>query len=365
MSPAQSLCPCLPVNSPEMNSTLANATNSCLDSHTTDAFRVSNGAFAALGCIPSVVSIVITLTTKKYKHCFKRFVLYLSIVCLLASVVGGIQVADFSSQPTERDACQAFGFVANYLAYCKSCLTLLICIAVFAFGRYHRQLQNWRFEAVIVTLATLFVPAMLSWEFVSLPDTTWCVVRNNLQRCPLPVLPTPNRGLGIGLAAAPQVALYALSAAMVSCVVSLTCRRAIGVPVLRQPSYSNLLSLCPMLFHSALLCLDYTGDLIIRVVVNDTNTAQYMSAISVVAFFYHFSNVFVPMMLFYDQCELLSSTEGDWRARGSSNNGRCESFDSTYSGRSNLFADHQDAEAINSLGERSLLCKQSKASLAI
>eukprot|EP00731_Ephydatia_muelleri_P022065 Em0014g656a len=305
---------------------VANATNSCLDRDAVNTFRATNGVFAALGCVPCIVSIVAILAAKKYKQCFKRLILYLSIVSLLSSIIGGLEAIDLtrSSQGTQRNACQAFGFLANYLAYCRSCLTCVICLDAFAFSRYHRQLQNWRFEALVVFLATIMVPTMLSWEYFYMPYEAWKV--------------------------------------------------GVGAPVLRRPW--DLVSASMMLLYSALLCFDYTADLVVKATVNDPNTNQYAytAGITVVMVFYHSSNVLVPLMLCHDQRELLST---DWpargggnvdrRTRGISNNWRHDSVNSASSAldsasvaRSYVYVEEKPShEGINSTHERSLLCKNS------
>ena len=360
-----------------MNSSFS-ATNSCLDRDAVNTFRATNGVFAALGCVPCIVSIVAILAAKKYKQCFKRLILYLSIVSLLSSIIGGLEAIDLtrSSQGTQRNACQAFGFLANYLAYCRSCLTCVICLDAFAFSRYHRQLQNWRVEALVVFLATIVVPTMLSWEYFYMPYEAWCAtgVQNATKgrTCTPLVLPLPGKKLGIGLATAPHVALYALSAAMAAYVVALFCRKVgVGAPVLRRPW--DLV----MLLYSALLCFDYTADLVVRATVNDPNTYAYTAGITVVMVFYHSSNILVPLMLCRDQRELLSTVESDWPARGSgnvhrrtrgiSNNWRHDSVDSASSAFDSASIAHSYAyveekpshEGINAPHERSLLCKNS------
>lgn len=359
---------------------VANATNSCLDRDAVNTFRATNGVFAALGCVPCIVSIVAILAAKKYKQCFKRLILYLSIVSLLSSIIGGLEAIDLtrSSQGTQRNACQAFGFLANYLAYCRSCLTCVICLDAFAFSRYHRQLQNWRFEALVVFLATIMVPTMLSWEYFYMPYEAWCAtgVQNATKggTCTPLVLPLPEKRLRIGLATT-HVALYALSAAMAAYVVALVCRKVgVGAPVLRRPW--DLVSASMMLLYSALLCFDYTADLVVKATVNDPNTNQYAytAGITVVMVFYHSSNVLVPLMLCHDQRELLST---DWpargggnvdrRTRGISNNWRHDSVNSASSAldsasvaRSYVYVEEKPShEGINSPHERSLLCKNS------
>ena len=362
-------------------SAVANATNSCLDHGTFVAVQVTSGAFAALGCVPCIVCIVAILVAKKYTQCFMRLVLYLFILSLLSSIIGGLDaiVLSLGSQGTQRNDCQAFGFLANYLAYCRSCLTCAICTDALVFSRYRRQLQSLRLEAAVVLLTTLLVPTMLSWEYFYRPEgTSWCVtgvyVSTKDGYCSSLVLPLPGMGLGIGLATAPHVVLYALSVAMAAYVTCLVCSRnavgAVGVPfaLLKR----NQMSTCPMLLYSTLLCFDYIAALVIRATVKDPSTDLYTYAvgIAVVTALYHSSNVFYPLMLYRDQSELLSTVKSGWRARdgsvsdgrtmGSSNSCRSDSIDSSAScsGRSfTFFAEKPYLEEINGAHERSLLCK--------
>ena len=331
----------------------------CVDQLTVETNRIVNGVFTALSSVASIVSIVITLHTNKYRECFKRLILYLSIVSLLSSVIGGLQMIDARSQ--WNNFCKAFGFLANYLAYSKSFVTFIICADVFIFARYHRQLLSPRREAVAIALATLIIPSILSSGY--LEDDTWCATCGQSNCTPL--IPIAKKALGIGLGSAPHVAVYAVSAVLVASVAGLGCRKVFcgeELSYIRRSSCVKLLSVFPLLLYPALLCLVYVSALG-TAAGSGPNRTLYTEIMTFVMTSYYLSSVLLPLMLWYDKSELLSSMS-DW-AGGGGNNWRNDSVDSTSSARSTSYlcaerTDGPGASASTETNERSLLCQKSK-----
>lgn len=262
---------------------------------------IVNTVFAILGFVVCCVTIVMIVLKRSYRTQPFRLIMYLSAVCLLWSIIGGLQIlpvdtgnADGPNPTIKRGwaaACEALGFFWNYLALCRVFLTLIICASAFSSKFCKMEIRTYRWELFALASSLVLPLALFTWiPFIKMSyglGGTWCSIKYNCN-----VTSSLATELGIGGAIAPNVVLFFASAALVASVVASSCLNA----RCRQSrtSVSQKVTDFVLLLYPSLLCAVYSCTIYITV----KTTVKSTEAMVVVAFC-HFSNVLLPLIVHF------------------------------------------------------------------
>lgn len=128
-----------------------------------------NSTFAIIGCLASILAVVLILITKAYRQYVYRLQLYLAIVCLVFAASLGFEtlpVTVENSTVTVRegwdDVCVAIGYVAQHFGFSKTLCIVWICVYVFMVAIFQKQLRQLRHE-VIGLIVMVGLPALIAW----------------------------------------------------------------------------------------------------------------------------------------------------------------------------------------------------------
>eukprot|EP00731_Ephydatia_muelleri_P008799 Em0004g1137a len=146
--------------------------NSCLTVQEGRIYIAVNSAFASLGSLANLVTIILIVWTKAYKKHVHRLTLYLAAFSLCFSLAVGLEVVpvDWSGSSNDtlkvregwNDACAAIGFAAQHVGLSRSLAVLVVCLYVFLLAICQVKLKRRFYEAAGVACVVL-LPSLLSW----------------------------------------------------------------------------------------------------------------------------------------------------------------------------------------------------------
>lgn len=297
----------------------------CLDADVAKAFLVASSILAAIDFAACCLAVAIIALKRSYRARPLRVLLYLSVVGLLCSVTAGLQVvpADIVTARGGRGngyvairpeygweaACRAFGFLSNYFFLCKVSLTFVLCADVFVTKCLRKEFTVTARWEVAGLVSSLFLPlALFSWlPFIKNSyglSGTWCSIKDGCNN-----VTSLGRDLAIGASVVPNLALYALSAALVACVVTVGCSNAL-CRCFRLASFETFASDLVLLLYPILLCAGYCVAMYTTVNDNDGPSGFGLMAL---AAFTHVANILLPVIAFCNQRNSSSSLVQSWQ----------------------------------------------------
>ena len=225
----------------------------------------TTAAFAAIGALGCVITIIMVLQSKAYRSYIHRLTLYVAIASFFAAVSTGITVlpVNTSSSPLSlrggsgwNDTCVTFAFFLQYFTFSSTFATLWVSSNVLTLAMCRVSLKQYKCD-VAGLLFTFLVPLFVAWiPFIDDTfglTTVWCWVKDRCYRGPQHSL-----GFQFGATVGPVSASYMASLVMIIIICIKFTAGYFGMRgQLRHKHWKVLKELMPLVIYALACCLVY------------------------------------------------------------------------------------------------------------
>ena len=227
----------------------------------------TTAAFAAIGALGCVITIIMVLQSKAYRSYIHRLTLYVAIASFFAAVSTGIAVLPVntlsSTSPFSlrggsgwNDTCVTFAFFLQYFTFSSTFATLWVSSNVFTLAMCRVSPKQYKCD-VAGLLFTFLVPLFVAWiPFIDDTfglTTVWCWVKDRCYRGPKHSL-----GFQFGATLGPVSASYVASLVMIIVISIKFTAGYFGMRgQLRYKHWKVLKELMPLVIYALACCLVY------------------------------------------------------------------------------------------------------------